>query len=85
MKTIGEIIRAHREQKGMLLRQLAALLEIDSAIISELFLLTGFSVNKTKIDFDETELSIEINDMCEFKTKILESIKEYSDLLTKKE
>lgn len=36
MKTIGEIIRGHREKKGMLLRQLAALLEIDSAILSKI-------------------------------------------------
>ena len=36
MKTIGEIIRGHREEKGMLLRQLAALLEIDSAILSKI-------------------------------------------------
>ena len=36
MKTIGEIIRGHREEKGILLRQLAALLEIDSAILSKI-------------------------------------------------
>jgi len=36
MKTIGEIIRGRREEKGMLLRQLAALLEIDSAILSKI-------------------------------------------------
>ena len=36
MKTIGEIIRGHREEKRMLLRQLAALLEIDSAILSKI-------------------------------------------------
>lgn len=36
MKTIGEIIRGHREEKGMLLRQLAALLEVDSAILSKI-------------------------------------------------
>lgn len=36
MKTIGEIIRGYREEKGMLLRQLAALLEIDSAILSKI-------------------------------------------------
>jgi len=36
MKTIGEIIREKREEKKLLLRQLAALLEIDSAILSKI-------------------------------------------------
>jgi len=36
IKSIGEIIRAYREEKGMLLRQLAALMDIDSAILSKI-------------------------------------------------
>jgi transcriptional regulator with XRE-family HTH domain len=36
MKTIGEVIRGRREEMGMLLRQLAASLEIDSAILSKI-------------------------------------------------
>ena len=36
MKTIGKIIREKREEKGMLLRQLAASLEVDSAILSKI-------------------------------------------------
>lgn len=34
-KTIGEILRESREKKGLLLRQVAALLDIDTAILSK--------------------------------------------------
>lgn len=34
-KTIGEIIRENRENKSLLLRQVAALLDIDTAILSK--------------------------------------------------
>jgi len=36
LKTIGEIIREQREAKGLLLRQVAAQLDIDTAIISKI-------------------------------------------------
>ena len=36
LKTTGEIIREKREEKGLLLRELAASLKIDSAILSKL-------------------------------------------------
>ena len=36
MKTTGEIIREKREAKGLLLRQVAAQLDIDTAIISKI-------------------------------------------------
>ena len=36
MKTTGEIIREQREKKGLLLRQVAALLDIDTAILSKI-------------------------------------------------
>jgi HTH-type transcriptional regulator, competence development regulator len=36
LKTIGEIIREQREKKGLLLRQLAALTEMDTAILSKI-------------------------------------------------
>ena len=36
MKTTGEIIREQREKKGLLLRQLAAQLDIDAAILSKI-------------------------------------------------
>lgn len=36
MKTTGEIIREQREKKGMLLRQLAAQLDVDAAILSKI-------------------------------------------------
>ncbi len=36
METIGEIIRANREKNGLLLRQLAAQLDIDTAILSKI-------------------------------------------------
>ena len=35
LKTTGEIIREKREKKGLLLRQVAALLDIDTAILSK--------------------------------------------------
>ena len=35
LKTTGEIIRKKREKKGLLLRQVAALLDIDTAILSK--------------------------------------------------
>ncbi len=35
LKTTGEIIREQREKKGLLLRQMAAQLDIDSAILSK--------------------------------------------------
>ncbi|NCQ12006.1 MAG: helix-turn-helix transcriptional regulator [Bacteroidetes bacterium] len=35
MKTTGEILREKREKKGLLLRQVAALLDIDVAILSK--------------------------------------------------
>ena len=35
MKTTGEIIREQRERKGLLLRQVAAQLDIDTAILSK--------------------------------------------------
>ena len=34
-KTIGEILRENREKKGLLLRQVAAMLDIDTAIMSK--------------------------------------------------
>lgn len=34
-KTTGEILRERREKKGLLLRQVAALLDIDTAILSK--------------------------------------------------
>ncbi len=36
MNKVGEIIRKKREDKGMLLRQLAALVDIDQAIVSKI-------------------------------------------------
>ncbi|MCD4696393.1 MAG: helix-turn-helix domain-containing protein [Bacteroidales bacterium] len=36
MQTIGELIREKRAEKGLLLRQLAALLEIDQALLSKI-------------------------------------------------
>ncbi|SMO71673.1 Helix-turn-helix domain-containing protein [Saccharicrinis carchari] len=36
METTGQIVRQTREKKGMLLRELAAELEIDSAILSKI-------------------------------------------------
>jgi HTH-type transcriptional regulator, competence development regulator len=36
LKTTGEIIREQREQKGLLLRQVAAQLDIDVAILSKI-------------------------------------------------
>ncbi len=36
LKTTGEIIREQREKKGLLLRQLAARLDIDAAILSKI-------------------------------------------------
>lgn len=36
MKTIGELIRQKREEKGLLLRQVAALLEIDQGLLSKI-------------------------------------------------
>lgn len=36
MKTVGEIIRATRESQGLLLRQVAAHLDIDQAILSKI-------------------------------------------------
>ena len=36
MDSIGNIIRTKREEKGMLLRQLAAMIDIDTAIISKI-------------------------------------------------
>ena len=35
MKTFGEIIRVERENKGLFLRQVAAALDIDQAVISK--------------------------------------------------
>lgn len=35
MKRFGDIIRKKREEKGMLLRQLAALIDMDAAILSK--------------------------------------------------
>ncbi|MDL2311464.1 helix-turn-helix domain-containing protein [Bacteroidales bacterium OttesenSCG-928-B11] len=35
-QTIGEILRENREKKGLLLRQVAALLDIDTAILSKI-------------------------------------------------
>lgn len=43
MKTFGQIIREEREKKGLLLRQLAASLDIDTAILSK------FERNERKI------------------------------------
>lgn len=34
-QTIGEILRENREKKGLLLRQVAAMLDIDTAILSK--------------------------------------------------
>jgi transcriptional regulator with XRE-family HTH domain len=36
MNKVGEIIRKKREEKGMLLRQLAAFVDIDQAIVSKI-------------------------------------------------
>ena len=36
MIKIGEIIRNRREEKGMLLRQLAAMVDVDTAILSKI-------------------------------------------------
>lgn len=36
MKTVGEIIRDHREQCGLLLREVALLLEIDTSLLSKI-------------------------------------------------
>jgi len=36
MKTTGQIIRAQRESKGLLLRQVASKLDIDTAILSKI-------------------------------------------------
>lgn len=36
MQTFGQIIKSKREEKGLLLRQLASLLDIDQAIMSKL-------------------------------------------------
>ncbi len=36
LKTTGEIIRGKREQKGLLLRQLAAFIDVDIAILSKI-------------------------------------------------
>ena len=36
MKTFGNIIRHKREEKGLLLRQVAAALEIDQALLSKI-------------------------------------------------
>ena len=36
MKKIGELIRQKREEKGLLLRQVASLLEIDQALLSKI-------------------------------------------------
>ncbi len=36
LKTIGEIIREQREIKGLLIRQLAAQLDVDTAILSKI-------------------------------------------------
>lgn len=36
MKTTGEIIRERREKKGLLLRQVSAQLDIDTAILSKI-------------------------------------------------
>jgi transcriptional regulator with XRE-family HTH domain len=36
MDKFGDIIRSKREDKGMLLRQLSALIEVDSAILSKI-------------------------------------------------
>lgn len=35
IKTTGELLRERREKKGLLLRQVAALLDIDTAILSK--------------------------------------------------
>jgi len=35
-KTTGEILREEREKKGLLLRQVAAMLDIDTAILSKI-------------------------------------------------
>jgi len=43
LKTFGQIIREEREKKGLLLRQLAASLDIDTAILSK------FERNERKI------------------------------------
>lgn len=36
MDKVGEIIRNKREEKGMLLRQLAAMIDVDTAILSKI-------------------------------------------------
>lgn len=36
MNKVGEIIRSKREEKGLLLRQLAAMIDVDTAILSKI-------------------------------------------------
>ena len=36
MNKVGEIIRSKREEKGMLLRHLAAMIDVDTAILSKI-------------------------------------------------
>ena len=36
MNKVGEIIRSKREEKGLLLRQLAAIVDVDTAILSKI-------------------------------------------------
>ena len=36
MKTIGELIRSYRESKGLLLRQVASILEVDPSLLSKI-------------------------------------------------
>jgi len=65
MNKLGDIIRNKREEKGMLLRQLAAMIDVDTAILSKV----GRGERKARkeqvikiakaLDLDEKELMIE--------------------------
>ena|SRR5680860_360456 len=65
MDKFGDIVRSKREAKGMLLRQLAALIDIDSAILSKIE--RGERKARREqvvriaeaLEFDEKELMIE--------------------------
>ena len=57
MKTVGQIIRETRKKKGLLQRQLAAMLDIDTAILSKL------ERNERKINI---ELLLKISEFLQF-------------------
>ncbi len=59
MNTFGQIIKLKRESKGMLLRQLASLLEIDQAIMSKI---ESGHRNPTKIHIEKLAKIFEISE-----------------------